>query len=174
MMGTVQRARVQPKQKGCIMSTFRKRFLIGLMAASLGAASFAAYADRGDCGPMGASFGGHGRSPEKIAQHFEKRQSDLHDKLKLNASQEGAWKTYVARIKPQEPQQRPDRAEMEKLPAPERMERMYGFMQENEKRMADRIAATKEFYAVLTPEQKKIFDEEFRPGPGHRRHRGAS
>ena len=152
------------------MTTFRKRFLIGVMAATLGAASLAAHAQRPDCGPRGA---GH-HSPEKMAERFEKRQSELHDKLKLNASQEGAWKAYVDRIRPAAPAQRPDRAEIEKLPAPERMERMYGFMQENQKRMADRIAATKEFYAVLTPEQKKIFDEEFKPGRGHGHHRGRS
>lgn len=159
------------------MTTFRKRFLIGVMAASLGAASFAAYADRPGCGPMGAgpaAFGEHGRSPEQMAARFEKRQAELHDKLKLNASQEAAWKKYIARIKPQEPPKRPDRAEIEKLPAPERMERMFGFMQENEKRMADRIVATKEFYGVLTPEQQKIFDAEFQHGRGHRRHYDAS
>ena len=157
------------------MTTFRKRLLIGVMAAGLGAASFAVYAERPGCGPMGAgpaAFGERGRSPEKMAAYHEKRQSELHDKLKLNANQEGAWNAYTARTKPAEMPNRPDRAEMEKLPAPERMEKMFGFMQENEKRMADRIAATKEFYAVLTPEQKKIFDEEFQPGMGHRRHRG--
>ena len=156
------------------MTTLRKRIMIGVIAAGLGATSFAALADRG-CGPMGAGpamSGEHGRSPEKMAAHFEKRQSELHGKLKLNANQEGAWNAYIDRIKPVAPSQRPDRAEIEKLPAPERMERMYGFMQENQKRMADRIAATKEFYAVLTPEQKKIFDDEFRPGRGHRRHHG--
>ena len=156
------------------MTTIRKRILIGVMAAGLGAASLAAYAERPGCGPMGAGFGEHGRSPEKMAEHFAKRQSELHDKLKLNANQEGAWNAYIARIKPSEAQKRPDRAEIEKLPTPERMERMYGFMQDNQKRMADRIAATKEFYAVLTPEQKKIFDEEFQPGKGNRRHRGHS
>ena len=158
------------------MTTFRKRLLIGVVAAGFGATSFAAFAGRPDCGPMGAghaSFGEHGRSPEKMAARFEKRQSELRDKLKLNANQEGAWQTYVARIKPVAPVKHPDRAEMEKLPAPERMEKMFGFMQEKEKRMADRIAATKEFYAVLTPEQKKIFDEEFLPGRGHRRHHGS-
>ncbi|OWW21465.1 Spy/CpxP family protein refolding chaperone [Noviherbaspirillum denitrificans] len=156
------------------MTTFRQRLLIAVMAAGLGAASVATYAAGPDCGPMGghASFGERGRSPEQMAAHFEKRQSELHDKLKLNANQESAWKAYMARIKPVEPQKRPDRAEIDKLPAPERMERMYGFMQEREKHMADRIAATKEFYAVLTPEQKKVFDDEFRQGPGHRRHRG--
>lgn len=157
------------------MTTFRKRLLIGLMAAGIGAASFAAYAERPGCGPMGAgpaAFGERGRSPEKMAAWFEKRQAELHDKLKLNASQEGAWKNYIARVKPTEPPKRPDRAEIEKLPAPERMEKMLGFMQENEKRMADRIAATKEFYAVLTPEQQKIFNDEFMPGKGRRHHRG--
>lgn len=159
------------------MTTFRKRFLIGVMVASLGATSFAAYADRPGCGPMGAgpaAFDGYGRSPEQMAARFDKRQAELHDKLKLNASQEAAWKNYIARIKPQEPQKRPDRAEIEKLPGPERMERMFGFMQENEKRMADRVVATKEFYAVLTPEQQKIFDAEFQHGRGHGRHHGAS
>lgn len=159
------------------MNTLRKRLLIGLMAAGLGAASFGAYADRPGCGPMGAgpaAFGEHGRSPEKMAAHFEKRQSELHDKLKLNASQEAAWKAYLAKIKPAEAPKRPDRAEIANMPAPERMEMMLGFMQENQKRMADRIAATKEFYAVLTPEQRKVFDEEFQPGRGHRRHHGRS
>lgn len=157
------------------MTTFRKRLLIGAIAASLGAASLAAYAERPGCGPMGAgpaAFGEHGRSPEKMAAYFEKRQTELHGKLKLNANQEAAWKTYIAHIKPQEAPKRPDRAEIEKLPTPERMEKMFGFMQENEKRMADRIAATKEFYATLTPEQQKIFDAEFQHGKGHRRHRG--
>ena len=154
------------------MTTFRKRFLIGVMAAALGAASFAAHADRQGCGPTGAGHGEHGRSPEKMAARFEKRQAELHDKLKLNAGQEDAWKAYVAKIRPTEPAKRPDRAEIEKLPAPDRMEKMLGFMQEHEKRMADRIAATKEFYAVLTPEQKKVFDDAFHPGKGQRHHRG--
>jgi periplasmic protein CpxP/Spy len=157
------------------MTTFRKSLLIGLMAAGFGTASIAAYADRPDCGPMGAghaAFGDHDRSPEKMAAHFEKRQSELHDKLKLNANQEGAWKAYLARIKPVAPQNRPDRAEIEKLPTPERMDRMFGFMQERQKHMADRIAATKEFYAVLTPEQQKTFDAEFQAGKGHGRRRG--
>ncbi len=154
------------------MNTFRKHLLIGLTVAGIGAASFA-YAAGPDCGPMGAgpaAFGERGRSPEKIAARFEKRQAELHDKLKLNANQEGAWKNYIAKVKPAAPQNRPDRAEIEKLTAPERMEMMLGMMQEHEKRMVDRIAATKEFYAVLTPEQQKIFNEEFRFGKGHRRH----
>lgn len=148
------------------MTTFRKRVLTGLVAIMLGAGSFAAYADKPGCGP-----GKEGRmSFEERAQRMEKRMTELHDKLKLNANQETAWKAYVARIKPEQRPQRPDRAEFEKLTTPERMERMLGFMQERQKRMAERVEATKSFYAVLTPEQQKIFDEQSRMGRGHHRH----
>jgi periplasmic protein CpxP/Spy len=156
-----------------MMTTFRKRILVGLVATALGAASVAAYAER-DCGPMGggqASFGEHGRSSESMKKHFDKRQAQVHDKLKLNTNQEAAWNAYIAKIKPADVPKRPDRAEIDKLPTPERMDRMLGFMKEGEKRMADRAAATKEFYAVLTPEQRKIFDEEFSSGMGRGRHR---
>jgi len=153
------------------MTIFRKRLLIGLVAVGLTAGSFAAYADRPDCGAMGAgpaSFGEHGRSPERMKESFEKRQSALHDKLKLNANQEGAWNAYLAKVRPADMPKRPDRAEIDKLPAPDRMEKMLGFMKEGEKRMADRVAATKEFYAVLTPEQQKVFNDEFGRGKGRR------
>lgn len=155
------------------MASFRKSLAAGLIVIGLGAASVAAYADRGGCGPMGAgpaSFGERGRSPEQMKAFFEKRQAALHDKLKLNANQEAAWKTYLGKIGPVEPGQRPDRDAIAKLSAPERMEKMLGFMKERENRLASATAATKEFYAVLTPEQQKIFNEEA-GGFGHGRHR---
>jgi len=157
------------------MASFRKRLAITLTAATLGTATFAAYAERPGCGPMGAghaAFGEHGKSPERMKAHFEKRQAEMHDKLKLNANQEAAWNAYIAKIRPSAPAARPDRAQIEKMSAPERMEKMLAFMQEGEKRMAERVAATKEFYAVLTPEQQKIFNEEFPFGKGRRGHRG--
>lgn len=156
------------------MTTFRKRLLIGTTALALAAGSLAAYAGGPGCGPMGmgpASFGGHGKSPERMKEYFEKRQSELHDKLKLNANQESAWNAYIGKIRPTDMPKRPDRAEIDKLSAPERMEKMLGFMKEGEKHMAEKLAATKEFYAVLTPEQQKIFNDEF--SRGHRRHGGS-
>lgn len=149
------------------MTSFRKRLLIGIAALSLGAGSLAAYADN-QAGRDPA--GEHGRFGESMKEHFAKRTAELHDKLKLNATQEAAWKTYIAKVQPGELPARPDRAELDKLTAPERMERMLAHMKDAEQRMANRLAATKEFYAVLTPEQKKIFDDAFRHGPG--RHRG--
>lgn len=150
------------------MSTFRKRLLIGVVAVSLGAGSVAAFAGRPDCGYMGGPMGAGAqeRGGERMKERMEKRAAELHDKLKLNASQENAWRTYVGKMKPADTLARPDRAELEKLPAPERMEKMHALMKEREKFMAERVAATKEFYAVLTPEQQKTFNEEFQRGRG--------
>lgn len=149
------------------MTPFRKQLLIGIAALGLGMGSLAAYAEN----PGGnAPEGGYGMFGEHMREHFARRTAELHDKLKLSAAQEAAWKTYIAKVQPGEPPARPDRAEMDRLTAPEHMERMLAHMKEAEQRMANHIAATKEFYAVLTPEQKKIFDDAFRHGRGH--HRG--
>ncbi len=156
------------------MTTFRKRLLTSVVAVGLAAGSYTAYANRPDWGPMGGmptEFGEHRKSPERMKERFEKRQSELHDKLKLNANQEGAWKAYLEKMRPTDLPNPPDRAEIAKLSAPERMEKMLGFMREREKRMTEHVAATKAFYAVLTPEQQKIFNEAF--SAGHRRHGGS-
>jgi protein CpxP len=157
------------------MTQFRKHLLIGMTVLGLAAASFGAQAGRPDgahqmgAGPMSSKE--HGRSPEQMKERFAKRQAELHDKLKLTAAQEPAWNTFAGKMKPGERPARPDRAEMERLSAPERMERMLAMMKQGEQRMADRLAAVKEFYAVLTPEQQKTFNEQFGPGRHHAHHR---
>lgn len=85
----------------------------------------------------------------------------LHDKLKLTPEQETAWKSFHEKMKPTESRNRPDRSELASLHAPERREKMLSMMKEHENRMAERVAAVKEFYAVLTPEQQKLFDDQF-------------
>lgn len=152
------------------MTSFRKNLLIGIAALGLGIGSVASYADMPGAGPMGGpgGMGDHGRYGDHMKEHMAKRAAELHDKLKLNAEQEKAWSAYMAKVKPGEMPARPDRAELDKLTAPERMDRMLTHMKEAEKRMEQHAAATKEFYAVLTPEQKKTFDDEFRRGPGRR------
>ena len=153
------------------MIAFRKYMLVCLMAAGFGAGALAAHADDG-CGPMGTGASGtHRMSPEGRKEYFDKRQAQLHDKLKLNANQEGAWNAYVAKIRPADLPKRTDRAELDKLPTPERIDKLLGYMKDGEKRLTDRAAATKEFYAVLTPEQQKIFDQEFSQWLSRGRHR---
>jgi Spy/CpxP family protein refolding chaperone len=158
------------------MKSIRKHLIAGLIATCVGAGSFAAFAQTPPAGAPQKQD--RGAMMEHMKERMQKRAAELHDKLKLNASQEAAWKTYMAKMQPGQPPARPDRAEMEKLSAPERMDRMLALMKEHEKRMEARVAATKEFYAVLTPEQQKTFNAEFGHGWGFRhdgfRHRDHS
>src|SRR5450830_77980 len=93
--------------------------------------------------------------------------------------------TFTAAMKPPATMManRPDYAELIKLPTPERIDKMKAL---HTQRMADMTAAmeqrgeaTKAFYAVLTPEQQKVFDASItrRQGPdgrkgGHMGHMG--
>jgi periplasmic protein CpxP/Spy len=159
--------------EGRFMTTFRKSLLAFLLTTGVAAGTFAASAEQPVSGPMGAGPAHeHRHSPEQMRERMAKRQAALHDKLKLNANQETAWQSYIARMKPADFPQRPDRAEMEKLSAPERMEKMLGMMKQREQRMTERLAATKEFYAVLSPDQQKIFNDEFKMHRGGHRHGG--
>lgn len=111
---------------------------------------------------------------ERMQEYMAKRQTELHAKLKLSATQEPAWKAYTTSMTPptmeQRQAQRPDRAAMQNMPAPQRMEAMLERMKQNQTRMESHLAALKTFYATLTPEQQKTFDAEFGHGRGHRGH----
>jgi Spy/CpxP family protein refolding chaperone len=110
-----------------------------------------------------------------VNQHL----ADFKAKLKLTPAQEGPWTTFAAAMKPNiaDMGKRPDRTEMEKLPLPERIDKMRALRKEHmatmEANMDKRDDAIKTFYAVLTPEQKKIADAEHnkmmahRPSMGH-------
>jgi protein CpxP len=113
--------------------------------------------DSGGCGP--------GMGKEHMDQMYERRTTELHKRLKLNAEQEKAWKTFVAKEDALRPKDRLDRKELAKLDAPQRMEKVLDHMHEREKRMTGMLASLKDFYAVLTPQQQKTFDE-FMPGSG--------
>jgi protein CpxP len=156
-----------------MMSKFRKQLLIGLTSAGLVLGSLGAIANQpgGKQEPAQTTQGQHGKHDGRMAEHMAKRHAELKEKLKLNASQTQAWDRYVANMKPSMHQKRGGRAEMEKLSAPERMEKMISMSKEREARMVQRLASLKEFYAVLTPQQKKTFDAEtLRGGRHHKRH----
>jgi Spy/CpxP family protein refolding chaperone len=122
----------------------------------------------GDC-PMGQP-GGPGmlgaRDPAKVEAFMAKRAAELKAKLKITSTQEGAWTTFTSAMKPpaRMTENRPDRAEMEKLTTPERMDKMKAMralhMAEMNTAMEKRDEAVKALYAALTPEQQKVFDAE--------------
>ena len=103
----------------------------------------------------------------------EKHLETLKSDLKLNANQEAAWTEWVAKMQEnhQDWQDKRNNAESwASLPALERMEKMLAFSKEHIARQEARLAATKVFYATLSPEQRLTFDKEFKfdhHGYGH-------
>jgi len=81
--------------------------------------------------------------------------------LKLQPEQRDAWRAYTDAIA-QDQATRPnplDRAQkFNELQTPERLDAMLDQMKSDEAAFQRRAAATKAFYAVLTPDQKKTFD----------------
>jgi hypothetical protein len=104
-----------------------------------------------------------GKNAERMEKMHEKHLATLHDKLKLTAQQETAWKKFAANKPMFDKANRPDPVEMQKLNAPQRLEKGVEHMKVMETKMTEHLAALKEFYSVLTPEQQKIFDEQTPP-----------
>ena len=144
-----------------------KMLLAGMAIAALSASVYARGGE--DCG-YGEHGGMMGMNPERMEKMHEQHLAKLHDKLKLTAQQEPAWKKFAANKPMLDKTTRPDPAEMEKLNAPQRLEKGLEHMKAMEAKLTEHLAALKEFYAVLTPEQQKIFDNQM-PRPGDRGHR---
>ena len=126
--------------------------------------------------PRGEHMGRH--DPAKMQAWIAKRQAELKAQLKLTPAQEGAWTTYTAAMQPPAHGARPtpeQRAEFDKLTTPERIDKMRALRSQRMSEMAaamdKRDAATKTFYAALTPEQQKNFDAEYKKR-GHHGGRG--
>jgi protein CpxP len=153
-----------------------KRILIGLtvfgLGAGLGSAALA-QESHDPAKPHAAKM--HEKMHEKMAQHH----AMLHEKLKLTAAQEPAWVTFGASMKsdakPGERGARMDRAALKAMSAPERMEARIARSKAHTSGQETRLASLKTFYAVLTPAQQKVFDDnvqggEHGPKRGHRMH----
>jgi protein CpxP len=105
------------------------------------------------------------RMQERIAA----RMNALKQKLQITSSQEGAWTSWTSAMKPVR-MQRPDRAEIERLSTPERIDRMRALRAARTVEADKRAESTKAFYASLNPDQKRVFDtESLRFGRGHGR-----
>jgi Spy/CpxP family protein refolding chaperone len=97
---------------------------------------------------------------EKKEQRLESLKSDL----KLNPNQEIAWTEWVNKIKGDHKgweERRKNEESWASLSAPERMEKMLAFSKEHIAKQEERLAATKTFYVILSPEQRQIFDKGF-------------
>jgi Spy/CpxP family protein refolding chaperone len=159
------------------MKPFTRRIVIASAAAGVLATTATAWAfggGRGQC--EGAQDGPRAeRMQERMQKRMADRETRLKEALKLNPNQENAWQEFTAAMQPPKaaPAQRLDRAEWDKLTTPQRMEKMQALRNEREAAMSKRMEAVKKFYATLTPEQQKTFDEQHqRMGHEGRRHGG--
>jgi protein CpxP len=155
------------------MNLLRKSILIGFTVLGMAAAQAQ------DTAPPAGHHGAMNKEQmqTKMADMYAKRQARLHDQLKLTAQQESAWASYQSAIKPAAHSgPRPDRKDIAKTPAPERLAKMIDFSKQRQARMEAQLTALTAFYGQLTPEQKAVFDDRTMGGKhggwGHRGHRG--
>jgi len=141
------------------MNTFRKSIVIAVASLGLGTAALAAPDPGAASTGGGCHWGAFGSHDAKSAERVAKRQAALHDKLGLSPAQEAAWKTFTAKLQASTPV-RPEAAPVATMTAPERADRMVAFLQTAQQQAATRAQTVKEFYAVLSPEQQKIFDSQ--------------
>ena len=158
------------------MNTIRKSLIIGMTVLSLGAVGSSAFAaDTPAPGRHGQALTQEQRAAKaaerqaKFKEMVAKHQAALHDKLKLTAAQEPAWNAFVAASAPKLHAARPDRAALAQLSAPERAEKRLEMRKQMIAQHETHLAALKTFYAQLTPEQQKTFDEATKRhhGRGH-------
>ncbi|MDD2918804.1 Spy/CpxP family protein refolding chaperone [Rhodoferax sp.] len=126
---------------------------------------------------QGMSYRGMGKmDPAKMQARMDARHAALKAQLKLTPAQEAAWSAYVANHNPAAGMkgQAASMPDLAKLTTPERLDKMKELraqhMGEMTTAMDKRAEATKAFYAVLTPEQQKVFDAQTMQGRGS--HRG--
>ncbi len=149
-----------------MMKTLHKAFVIGATVIGFGAAALPASAADGAQRQYAATK----FDPAKIQERMDQHAKRMHEALKITPAQEGAWQAYLAALKSNMPQPGQfDRAAFKEMPAPQRMEKRIEMAKDHIARMENHLAATKTFYAVLTPEQQKVFDEKA-GHLGHRKH----
>lgn len=151
------------------MNQSAKHLIAAALLASFGLAAVA----QAPSSPPAAM--GHGRhqgmerlDPARMQERMQefrqarraKRQAELKETLQLAPAQEGAWTAWTASMRPPANWKRPDRAELGRLPTPERIDRMRALRSERMARQDQRAEATKIFYATLNPIQKRVFDLE--------------
>lgn len=149
------------------MKALHKALIIGATAISFSAAALPAMAAEGEPRQYAATK----FDPAKMQEHMEQRAKRMHEALKITPAQEGAWQAYLNALKSNMPQHGQfDRAAFKQMPAPERMEKRIEMSRNHITRMEANLAATKTFYAQLTPEQQKLFDEKAGRFGQHRHH----
>ncbi|MBQ6656697.1 MAG: Spy/CpxP family protein refolding chaperone [Ottowia sp.] len=141
-----------------------RRHMLALGLAALGGAAIAQEAPPA---PPASGASGPGR-----ARRFQG--GKLKEQLKLTEAQEAAWKQFTDAMHPPAPPAPQERVDWSKLTTPQRLDRMQELADKHHAAMRQRHDAIRTFYAQLTPEQQKIFDDFHarRPPFGRGKHPG--
>lgn len=150
------------------MNRYTRRMIAVTAAALLGGSCMVAMA--GPRGGDGCEGKDHGARSEKMQQRMATHQTELKNALKLTAQQEAAWTQYQQAMTPPKAAAM-NHAEMAKLTTPQRLEKMQAMQQERQAHMNQHLQATKTFYASLSPEQQKVFDQQHSRQGRHGKHR---
>jgi len=134
------------------MTIYREAWLIGAILLNLGLAG--AVSAQGPDGMDGGPWAAHRE------QYVNERLAQIHTELKLTPAQEADWKTFSDKIERARAQKiHPDIEAMQKLSAPDRLQKLIDLNKARQTMLEDVLAATRTFYATLSPEQRKAFDE---------------
>jgi len=98
---------------------------------------------------------------DAMVRRHEKHWEELKASLKLKPEQESQWTAFTNSMKPHSLEHHAmTMADMDKLSTPERIDKMAGLKAQHDAEIQKRGDATKAFYATLSEEQKKTFDQQ--------------
>lgn len=137
-------------------SSTRTAVLAGLaLSLAIGGAGFAQGQFSGPpAGPPGANGGPPSQAPMSQRDYMSQT-------LGLRADQQPALQAFLAAVAAPPgvvEKMRAQDAQMATMPTPQRLDMMLSRMDDSRNLMVTRIAATKRFYAQLTPAQQRVFD----------------
>lgn len=127
-----------------------------LAILALGATAQAQQPPAGERPPMEGRW--QRPDPAEMRAHMAERMTAV---LQLTPQQKPALDAFLAAMAPPEgarQARREDRARMQGMTTPQRLDAMAAKMAERQQAFARRAEATKRFYAQLTPAQQKAFD----------------
>lgn len=112
---------------------------------------------------LSLSIAGVASAPYAVAQQPQQQDlNHLHEALNLSAAQQAAWQAYVAAIRPDpatDARRREAARMMPTLTTPRRVDLINAEMDTEMANMHRQGQAAKIFYAQLSPEQQRVFDQ---------------
>ena len=153
-----------------------RRYLIAAaLAAGVTGVAAIAQTQPSAAGPEGKHSRQFDRA--KMGERVSQRLADLKQKLQVTSAQEPAWTSFANAMQPPAQPPRADREALARMATPDRLDQMRLLREQRNAEMDRRAEATKAFYAQLSTEQKKTFDDEtarmFQRGGRHmHRHHG--